>query len=137
MSVIGRLGIESGICGDVDEQIAKALNLQVAWPNVKFEPPADGSSWLQVTVRTGESEIIETGLVRTFRTAGVLFVNVYGALGRGNAACMAIADVVLRRYRARTIAGVNFLGSNANDGDVENGWWVVKVQCPFYADEIE
>lgn len=136
MSVATRLDLERAIQGDVDAEISKAYGIAIAWPNVSFEIPEDPLVWAQVTIRTGDAEMIEFGALKTFRTQGVLFVNVFGPVGMGSARVMEVADKALSRYRARNVGGVEFQTPSATDGAVENGFWVVKVQCPFWADTI-
>lgn len=47
----------------------------VAWPNVDFEPPEDGSPWVRLTILGADAVQAEFGLDdRRFRHTGIVIV---------------------------------------------------------------
>ncbi len=128
-----QLDLERTIQADFNDGIAKPRRVQVAWPNVPFEPPLD-EAWVQFSLQPADPEQVAIGDGATHRYRGVLFANVYAPIGLGQALALEIADAILGRYRAASRGGVIFRTPHAANGRREAGWWKVPVQCPFFAD---
>lgn len=135
--ITSQLNLERAITNDFHENIARPLNVRVAWPNARFERP-DDAPWIILSIVKNDKVQRDFGASsHGYRTTGVVFANVYIPLGLGSARALEIADKILGRYRDVMRDGVYFETASVGSGRREAGLWKIPVQCPFYADSIE
>lgn len=121
-----------------ETQIAEAYNLPTQYDNQDFNKPADGSMWCRVSVKEGDSFQVDIGgsSGSRDRTAGVVFVQIFIALGQGDKQAVEMADLIKAVFRRITISGVKFRTPSVKRVGNNNQEWQVNVICPFIADDI-
>lgn len=119
--------------------IATAQSLATQYDNQDYTLP-DATMWCRLTVLPGESAQVSIGAPasRRFRTAGVMTAQLFGPLGLGDKALLAMADQIVSAFRAVTVSGVTFeTPSIINRGrNNQQNVWQVNVECPFRTDEL-
>ena len=73
----------------------------VAFENVAFEPPADGSAWVRLTVVNGGSQLASIGgPPRRFRSWGRVVLDITSAAGTGSRSAVELADQAIDLFAA-------------------------------------
>lgn len=71
----------------------------VAWPGQKFDPPQNGS-WVRLTFTQGDAFQVEMGPTNAQKRAlGLLTIQVFTALGRGDRDALQLADSAAQIFR--------------------------------------
>lgn len=103
-------------------------------PDAPPDPLTD--VWARVTVLAGETIIAETaGTVNTFRTSGVVQVQIYGPLGVGDSAILTVADAVAVAMRVACTSDFTLRSPSMSPGRRDGDWWRIDVAAPFFSDE--
>lgn len=99
---------------------AWGVTCPVEYQNVTFNPPADGSAWVRLTIRSGSAWPASLGDPTRWheRRAGVLILQLFVPEGSGTVAARTLADRFANLFRLRTLP-------LANDGSV-------RFACPRY-----
>lgn len=121
-------------------QIEQTYGIQVQYDNAKFKldessPLAEGV-WCRVTIRPGESNLVERGNTKNYRTHGVMIVEVFTELETGKGDVLAMVDIIKTAFRSVTASGVTFKTPYSTGGRRDDKWWKDVVYCPFYSDDI-
>jgi hypothetical protein len=108
----------------------------VAWPNVTYTPTI-GTSWVRFQVLDGETEQVDFGAsTKSFRSMGIISVQVFAPDNTGETAALTIADTVAGIFRNWCGATVRCRAASIKDiGPDGNGWYQVNVSAPFQRDE--
>jgi hypothetical protein len=138
MSVTSFHSMIGGLEEDFATAIAQAQQLVTQYDNAPFTKPAPPGPWARMRVIRGETTLIEINRVgfRTFRTVGILSVQLFVALELGEGEATQMADIIANRYRGITRAGCLFRSPTIGDGSRDGPWWTLTVFCPFHADRI-
>lgn len=126
--------------------VEDALSLPTLYPN---EPPFESdenpnpvpdpktSTWARFTLQTGKTFIAETsGEQNTFRTPGVLQVQIMGPVGIGDGAQIALADSVAAALRVVSDPAYCLRAASVGTGRRDGDWWRIDVTAEFFADEM-
>jgi hypothetical protein len=93
-------------------------------------------AWVRFVVNWGESKQVMTGgLSGTFRTAGVVEVQVFTPMATGYKLSLQISDVVDAAFKGFKFGGLEFFASSINKGRPAEGWFMRNVSVPFIYDE--
>jgi len=103
-------------------------------PNTAFTQPEEGP-WGRLVINDGETERIEHP--GTYRSAGVMILQIFDEIGKGEGALLELADTLTVVFRRVTVQGVRFedpsLKRIGNSGD---GWYQMNLICRWTADEV-
>lgn len=111
-----------------------------AFPNELFTPPNPPALWARVTIIGGEEQRMDIGTGpsnRTYRKPGVLIIQLFAPLNKGNNAVLLKADEVSDLFRNWCGATITCGASSTDDvGDDGNGYYQVNVTVPFHTDYL-
>lgn len=109
----------------------------VAWPNVAYVPIV-GTLWVRFNVVDGESTRTTIGATtNNVRSLGLVIVQIFAPLDKGNAAALAKADAVAAIFRDWCGSTVRCRTPSIKEvGPDGNGWYQVNVSVPFQRDEL-
>lgn len=115
----------------------------VAWPGVKFTPPED-DNWVRLVFGQFDAFHVEMGPTNAQeRAVGLIIVQVFTPLGRGDKTALELADQVTQifRYNKRVAAGegdVRFRAPIVGQGgvDAEGLYYQVNVSIPYAHDSV-
>jgi hypothetical protein len=118
------------------KKYVEVCSLPTEYPNEEFTRP--NSLWARFTVIEGEEQQLDIGSeLKTFRTPGLLIVQLFAPLNSGSIGILSQADVIadaFRNWGGPTLtcraATVKEIG---NDG---YGYYQVNVTVPFHIDEL-
>lgn len=120
------------------EQVVDLISpaLPTAFDNAPFTRP-DNSQWARLSIQAGERIQQDFGSsTKRFRNTGMMTVQIFVPLEKGDKAALEAADFVDGVFRSVTDAGVVFRSPFITPvGRIEKEWQV-NVTCPFYADII-
>lgn len=130
------------------DNVATPQSLTTYYDN-QAAPPINGTVWARVTIVGGSSQQTSLGASKDYRHAGVLFIQLYDALEKGDKALLALADIIVPHFRVVTVGSVRFytpsvvpVGRSTTTPFSELSqsnpaqWWQVNVQCPFNDVEV-
>lgn len=126
--------------------VEDALSLPTLYPNSPpFEsdenpnpiPDPKTSNWARFTILEGTTEVVETnGELNTFRSPGVVQVQLFGPLGVGDGALRTLADGVAGALRVVSDPLYCLRAASVGTGRRDGDWWRVDVTAAFFADEM-
>ncbi len=131
-------GIANTIRSRFKTLIAEVQSLPIQYDNQDFKIP-DNRLWARCNIKFGESRQVSIGggaSGNRFRHVGLLMVQLFQPLDRGDKAALALADGIAGTFRGVTVSGVTFRTPSVQNVGRVNGWWQVNVDCPFCADQI-
>ena len=111
----------------------------IAWPNILFNPMV-GTPWCRFTVQLTSTEDMEIGTEpKTYRTLGILYVQIFTPKNEGDAEALDLANQVVsifRRWRGSTVKcrppSIDIIGHGQQGDD----WFQVNVIVTFEQDII-
>ena len=116
----------------------------IAWPGREFTPPATGN-WARLVIRHADAFQMELGGNRNqYRHVGVVIVQVFTPLNKGDGTALTLAEVAAqvfrdtRRVAAGTDADIVFgtpLVENIGP-DEKDAYYQVNVSIPFNRDAV-
>ena len=107
----------------------------VAYPNAEFTIPNSGP-WIRVSIVPGETRAIEMGGTKTFRQVGVVVLQLFDNVGKGDGALLELADTLTPVLRSVIDSGVTLrTPSLSRIGPTDGGWYQMNLTCPYHADE--
>lgn len=120
----------------------------IAYDNVPFTPPGDGS-WVKVYVRDGDSDKITLGTApQVRRTIGTVFVDIFTPVGMGSKPVRTYADSIKAIFKDLRVSGIQFFEGDVvifgeryytNSGTgvpATSQWFQGAVAIPFKYDEV-
>lgn len=119
---------------------ALAPLVPVAWPNVTFRPPADGS-WARFVIADADALQASFGSPdsNVHRHAGLVTVMLFTPLNVGDATALRLVDIATGIFRGwrDNASGVLFRRPPyARQIGSEERWHHVNVLCPFERDSL-
>jgi len=103
-------------------------------------PEGQVGQWCRFSVQIDSNRQVSTGNppVRRFRSEGQAVAQVFVPIAKGDAAALAIADVIVDAFRNVSIAPqTTFLGVGVvGTAELDNAWCRRRVTIPFRADTI-
>lgn len=118
---------------------AAALGVHTQNDNHVRTSPDDGSLWVRLSVRPGESEQRELGgatnAVRQ-RTIGVVIAQVFAPIDVGDKSARDLAELIRAVFSRKRDGMVQFRVPSIQTIGRRDNWWQVNVTCPFYEDEV-
>lgn len=117
--------------------IELGLNVPTQFDNqAQFQKP-DNSEWVRFSIRPAVSTQVDiTSNNPRTRTTGVILIQIFSPLGKGDKAAMQLADAIKAQFRMVTAEGVTYQEPTITTVGEREGWWQVNVTCPFQYDEI-
>lgn len=108
---------------------------KIAWPNVAFEPPTDGTAFIRLKIIHGTSRQASIETTPLHRSLGSIVIQVFTTKGIGTKQAEQLADTAATIYRSSTFSGITVRSPSIVDiGEIED-WYQMNVNMPFYADE--
>ena len=115
-------------------EVTTGLALPTQWPNSDFNRPVD-ALWCRVAILNGDTFQKELGPSGGQRTPGVLAVQVFAPIGRGDGDQLEKADAIAALFKRATHSGVVYRTPRIAKVGRSGQNWQVNVICPFYYDE--
>lgn len=117
---------------------AAALNVFTQNDNHVLTPPDDGSLWVRLSVRPGESEQQDIGGQNPVRqrTLGVVILQVFSPLDVGDKPARDLAESIRAIFNRTRSGKVQFRVPSIQTIGRRDELWQVNVTCPFYEDEV-
>ena len=108
------------------------------FPNELYKPPNPPSLWARLIIAGGEEQRMDIGTGatnRTYRKPGVLIIQLFAPLNKGNNAVLVAADEVSDLFRNWCGATITCGASSVEDiGNDNNGFYQVNITIPFHTD---
>jgi hypothetical protein len=125
------------IRGRFKSQIADVLPLTTQYDNENLDNP-DNDIWCRLTIKSGETLQKSVGNPEgnRERTPGIMMVQIFGPIGKGDSDLRNIADLITDAFRRVTDNGVTFGTPSRYESGRDGSEWQINVNCPFYADDI-
>nr|BDD45288.1 hypothetical protein 10 [bacterium] len=109
--------------------------IPISWQNVPFEPVG---SYISLHLMHGESFLVGLGKVRTFRTTGVISIDIHVPTSQGLGEVNKYADYIVSTFRGTAFDGIICRGrSTKKNLGRTDGYYRTNISIPFYADELE
>lgn len=123
-----------------ETQVSTPLQLLTIHDNAP-EPPTPPAQWCRFSVAIDNNQQVSTGNPggRRFRLTGTAMAIVFAqAIGKGDAAALAIANTIIAAFRSVSIAPqITFLGVGlAGTAEQDAAWCRRRVVIPFRADVL-
>ena len=117
---------------------AAALGVFTQNDNHVTDPPDDGSLWVRLSIRPGESEQQDIGGQNPVRqrTFGVVIAQVFGPVDTGDKDTRDLAELIRAIFNRVRSGKVQFRVASIQTIGRRNELWQVNVTCPFYEDEV-
>lgn len=116
-------------------------SVSVAYDNTAFNPELDArdgnnnpAPWVRLTIVPGEGFLASLGTPRVWRATGVVVLQVFVPLARGDGLAYALADDVADIFRGVRVAGAVFRAPALTRIGPEGAWYQLNVATPFQAD---
>jgi hypothetical protein len=123
------------IAESFDEGFVSSPAIPVAWPNVKFVPPA-GEPWVQFGLVPGETRQVSVGGATTdlFRHFGGVEILIHSPLNQGLATILDIVDKVETALCKLRVENITFSSPKVFDLGAQNGYYVYDVVTTYHRD---
>jgi hypothetical protein len=93
-------------------------------------------AWVRFVVNWGQAQQVMTGGASgTFRTAGVVEIQVFTPIATGYKLSLQISDIIDAAFRGFKYGGLEFFAMNITKGRQAEGWFMRNVSVPFIYDE--
>jgi hypothetical protein len=119
-----------------DINFAQAKEVPVEYPNVPFTPPPSGV-WARFRILWGDSFQATLGSAKRFRTPGILEVQIFESVQKGDGCSLELGDVIKTLFRSTTVNGITWRTPSLATVGRDEQWWQTNVSCPFYFDEVD
>ncbi len=119
---------------EVEDAYPEGLALQ--YDNAPDVDQRNRKKWARVSLRNGVSFKVSTGTPNRFRHPGIILWNVFTKLNSGDNEAYKIADFISAVFQNTRVNDVHYKTVSVSFAGVDNGWYQVNVECPYYFDEI-
>ena len=109
----------------------------VAYDRVEFNPTIY-DEWDRFVIRNGNARQSSiAGDNPGFRYYGVIYVQIFTRASIGTGRALQLADYVTALFRSASVNGIQFkTPSITRVGNMEDSWFQVNVDCPYYREEF-
>lgn len=112
----------------------------IAWEDQVFDPPDTADSWVRVSVRHGDGDLITMGPVgsRVWRNDGVVIVQIFTRSGIGRENSDALAEVAILAFRGKSVGVspcVRFRDIKPREIGPDGPWYQQNITTSFEYDE--
>ena len=108
--------------------------LPVCYDNDQKQPPAAGL-WARATIVNGDTAKIEADTAGTRRRTGVLILQVFDDVSRGDARVLQAIDGLISYFDHVEVSGVVFRTPSVGPGGKSDGQYRRNLTCPWFADQ--
>jgi len=121
----------------LEQHVATTLgSAAVAWENVQFAPPRNGTVWYRVTFLPAESQRAAVGSSGMTDIPGVLQVSVFAPVNKGSAAARSAADTLMAALKSGTMlasggVGVTIQRVGRGPARQEPDWYHIPVRATW------
>jgi len=106
----------------------------VKYDNVDFTPPA-GGAFVELQVHNGDALAVSTGADITYRSPGIISINIYLPLNTGSNTGKEYADTIAAIFRGQQFSGISCQAASITRLGELDGKFVYNVSIPFFRDE--
>lgn len=129
-------GIHDAIRCKIEDFLVPLNDCPVQHDNAPFEKPSS-SCWLRANILISSNRQVDTGAkLRRYRTTGMLIFNIFTPINGGDLEANLIADNIVSIFRSTNVSGIIFKVPSSGVRRREGKEWTVKVECPFFADQL-
>jgi len=130
--------MQTSIYQEIRAKYLTTIGIPTEFPNEKFTRPKPAAIWARLTIIDGLTQQMDIGApTKTFRTVGLIIVQVFAPLDAGSIGVLTQADTIAALFR--NWAGQDVLCRAATINTIGNdtfGWYQVNVEIPFHVDEL-
>lgn len=109
----------------------------VAYENVVFEPPADETPWVRLSVASDAAELASIGgPPRRWRCRGRVVLDIHTATGSGSRLALQLADLTLDLFAGWPASPLRFLAGSPAPAVQSGDLYRVTVTVPFRYDDL-
>jgi len=116
-------------------QVADVQKLPTHYDNDGSFTPPENAPWARATVLDGISYQASLGSTRTFRTPGLLVVQLFTPWGNGDRKGLQLADAVRLVFLGVTVDGIRYRTPWVNPVGRVDDEWQINISCPFEVDD--
>lgn len=118
-----------------DTVVVAKNDLAVEYPNAKFKVP-DNKLWMRWTFIPGEQQQASIGSAKTYRTPGVMIVQIFVPRDTGTALVRQWTNTIENAFLSVSAGGIQWKTPHVEVIGNRGGWWQTNVVCPFYFDQL-
>lgn len=109
----------------------------IAFQNVGFAPPVDGSPWVRLAIENGgATQASFGGVPRRFRITGSIRTEIHVEAGTGSATAFQLADGIGTLIAGADVAGLTFGAAGTMPGGEDGPDFELLVTVPFWHDDF-
>lgn len=109
----------------------------VAYENVSFEPPGDGTAWVRLAVANDGAELASVGgPPRRYRCHGHVILDIHVAAGDGSRGAYDLADRALELFAGWPASALIFLAGGPEPAVAIGRDYCMAVTVPFRFDDL-
>lgn len=108
----------------------------IAWDNVDFTVPSDGSSWIRVGVKNVGSSFKSLGPAKVTRRTGIIFIQVFIPDGKTTKQADSITDTLVNLFETKLLQGFRFESPDVKEIGNNNGWFQVNIAVSYHFDDL-
>lgn len=116
--------------------VATPVSLPVLYDNQEGFSSPDTTNWARFSVHTGEVRLVGLGNPKVYRCEGFAEAAFFAPIESGSDSLADLADKTSDAFRSFGTGGVTFRSPHLEPMRRDERWWVLPVQCPFFADEV-
>jgi hypothetical protein len=120
----------------VNASVAGTLGFTVAYDN-SIPTAYNNSLWIRASVTLGETIQRSLGVNPRYRTVGILTLQVFGVLNKGQKATLVAATSCASLFRSTTIGDTVYNSPSVTVAGRNTKWHQVDVICPFNHDSFK
>jgi hypothetical protein len=107
----------------------------VYYQNVAY---SEASEFIRLTILSGKRFQASLGnTVNTYRTPGVIIVQIFCPKNRGTTRALNISDLIITFLQSKVIGSVNLKTPFISFQNIVDSFYQVNMTCPFYVDNIQ
>lgn len=106
----------------------------IAWDNVKFDPPSNGP-YIAVSILEAETFHAAIGVPKMTRTSGVIAIQIFDLIGRGDGTVREYGDDLSDIFIAANLSGITLLAPSFVPVGPGPVYWQGNLSVAFWYDE--
>lgn len=121
------------IIARVASLVHTGLGYDVVYPN-QPAPRQEDALWIRASVQIGETIQASIGINPIYRTTGILFLQLFDNLEKGEKELLEGATAISALFRGVSVGMTLYRSPSVAIIGRDRNWWQVNVTCPFQHD---
>lgn len=107
---------------------------KIQYPNARFEQP--DSEYIRLSINYGDTDQISMGASQDHRTVGIITIAIFSPSNVGAGKATEYGDTLIDLFTGKTIGSVQTRSPTIEVLGLENNWFQIQVQVPFYSNRV-